>query len=109
MTQPHPYFAYRFCIILILTASLTGCAGMLDPTIPESAPMSPSPSPTATIVWFPPSETPTDQVPVEAAATPERKPGIGDILLMDDFSSPDLWDTVASDQATVAVGGNILS
>ncbi|OGO36203.1 MAG: hypothetical protein A2Z03_10565 [Chloroflexi bacterium RBG_16_56_8] len=36
-------------------------------------------------------------------ATPERRPGLGRIILSDDFSDPDLWTVAVSDQASAAI------
>ena len=35
--------------------------------------------------------------------TADKKPGVGDIVLSDDFSSPADWNTAVADQASVAV------
>jgi hypothetical protein len=37
------------------------------------------------------------------------KPGVGEVLLTDDFASATAWNTAVSDQAAVAVGGNRLT
>jgi hypothetical protein len=62
------------------------------------------PTSTPTIVWFPPSETPTARAFASPGPTPERKPGIGRLILSDDFSSALLWNPGVSDEAGVAIG-----
>lgn len=72
--------------------------------------MTDTPAPlTATIVWFPPSSTPTARVLLTKQPTPEEKPGIGSVLLTDDFSSAADWNTASSDQATVDVSNHQLT
>jgi len=68
--------------------------------------------PTATIVWFPPSATPTLSAlsaTNAAAPTAEMDLGIGAKILTDDFSDEILWDTAVSDQASAAISRNRLS
>lgn len=91
-----------------LIAGLSGCASVADTSVIEqSATETPIPSPT--IVWFPPSATPGPQTLSTTAPTPEQKPGVGSAIFTDDFSSPILWNTAISDQATVDVSRNRLT
>lgn len=90
--------------------TMFGCAPA-DATLP-TATLSPSetPLPTATVVWFPPSATPTLQAGFATqTATPQMNPGIGDIILTDDFSDAEVWDVAASDQGSAAVSRNRLT
>jgi len=41
--------------------------------------------------------------------TPEMSPGIGDVLLEDDFSDDSVWDTAKSDGGSAAIGRNRLT
>ena len=66
-------------------------------------------APTGTIVWFPPSATPTFLTLSTQTATPEMNPGIGALTLSDDFSEEKLWDTAVSDQGSAAISNNRLS
>ncbi|HEX8993006.1 MAG TPA: hypothetical protein VF784_15095 [Anaerolineales bacterium] len=60
--------------------------------MPEPIPATATqPSPTPTIVWFPASATPTAQFLPTPGPTPERKPGVGQLVLADDFSSAKPW------------------
>jgi hypothetical protein len=67
------------------------------------------PPPTPTIVWFPPSATPTLLTFSTYTATPEMKPGVGSVTLTDNFSDKRLWDTAVSNQASAAISRNRLS
>ncbi len=99
---------YTLIALIGLIAGLTGCANAADTSVIEqSATETPLPSPT--FVWFPPSATPAPQIFSTQAPTPEQKPGVGSAIFADDFSSPILWNTAISDQATVDVSRNRLT
>jgi len=94
--------------LTILITYLTGCAGAAEPpALQQTATNTPLPSPT--IIWFPPTATPNPQTLATLAPTPEQKPGVGAAIFNDDFSSPMLWNTAVSDQATVDVSRNRLT
>lgn len=100
----------RIFLLNLLMGFLASCSGMeawfATPTF--IAPTE-TPSPTATRVWFPPSATPTPPSLATKIPTPEMRPGVGNILLEDDFSNPALWNIAASDQASAAVENNRLT
>lgn len=75
----------------------------------QPSPPSETPAPTQTIVWFPPSATPTMLSVATLNATPEMSPGIGKVTLTDNFRNKTLWDTAASDQGSAAISANRLS
>jgi len=59
--------------------------------------------PSATdIQWFPPTDTPAPALLVTPEPTPERKPGVGDIIYEDDLYSGAGWSTADSDEAAVS-------
>lgn len=68
-----------------------------------------TPPPTTTIIWFPPSATPTLKAFPTNTSLPEMNPGIGSIILNDDFSDATAWDTATSDQGTAAISRNRLT
>lgn len=89
---------------------LSSCA-VLDALIVPPAPIlvTETPSLTPTIVWFPPSVTPTQGVAATPKPpTPEMRPGIGSTTLADDFSDPSLWDIATSDQGSADINDNRL-
>ena len=87
--------------LLAMTLLLAACLP-LNPS-PATEPPLPSdtPPPTATILWFPPSATPTLNAIPTYTATPEMSPGIGELILTDNFTNKKVWDTVDSEQASV--------
>lgn len=91
--------------LLLLVACLP-----LDSTLPTATPLpSDTPPPSPTIVWFPPSATPTLLTVPTYTGTPEMKPGVGSETLTDNFSNKKLWDTAVSDQGSAAISRNRLS
>jgi hypothetical protein len=65
-----------------------------------------TPLPTSTIVWFPPSATPTFEAFATNPPTPEKRPGLGDEIITDDFSDSSLWDIAKSNQASADIADN---
>lgn len=72
-------------------------------------PLTETPAPTPTRVWFPPSATPTPQILSTKEPTPEMRPGIGTNLLADDFSDPFDWEIAASDETSSSINDNRLT
>ena len=100
----------RTYLALILMSLLSSCAqldAMLATPIPVTA--TETPPPTATIIWFPPSVTPTLIALSTKAPTPEMRPGLGKALITDDFSSSAYWDIAASNQASANIKNNRLT
>ncbi|WKZ37706.1 MAG: hypothetical protein QY332_07145 [Anaerolineales bacterium] len=89
---------------------LISCSTM-DAWLFTPTPVTPTetPPPTATINWFPATATSTLQTFPTKAPTAEMRPGLGNILLSDDFSDPSLWDTAVSNQASAGVDNNRLT
>lgn len=111
--RSNPLFTGRLLrrtIVLLAMTFLTSCSALdawnitPTPVIPTETPL-----PTATINWFPPSATPTPRTFSTPLPTPELRPGLGDVLIEDDFSDPSLWDLAASNQASSTVDENRLT
>jgi hypothetical protein len=64
---------------------------------------------TPTIVWFPATNTPTAFPTAIIQPTFEQRPGLGDLLLSDDFSDAAFWDVRISDPVSAAIGANALT
>jgi hypothetical protein len=94
---------------LAMTLLLVACLP-LNSTPPTETPVATDTRiPTSTIVWFPPSETPTLLAFPTYTATPEMSPGIGAETLSDDFSDDSVWDTATSNQGSAAISHNRLT
>jgi hypothetical protein len=95
-------FHTLFLSFALLATSACGAAASPTPT----ATLEPSATPTATRDWFPATGTPTSRPQPSAMPTLDMRPGMGDVLLEEDFSDDDLWDTTADDDALVVVDDN---
>jgi hypothetical protein len=73
------------------------------PTVTQTAPQTP------TIVWFPPSATPTSLAFPTYTPMPEMSPGIGSVTLSDDFPDDSAWDTGISNRGSAAISRNRLT
>jgi len=90
-----------------MTWILTSCA-QLDAMFATPTPLTSTetPLPTPTIIWFPPSATPTLAALSTKAPTPEMRPGLGSNLLTDDFSDRFVWDIASSNEASADIKNN---
>jgi len=94
-----------FC--LLATACIPTAMPAPSPT-PTLAPATQSPTPT--IVWFPPTPTPTPFAsPTSLPPTPEQRPGIGDVMFIDNFARADGWMLVEKDCGSARLGKNELT
>jgi len=58
---------------------------------------------TPTVIWFPPSATPSLLALPTHTETPEMSPGIGESLLSDDFSDDSVWDIASSNSGSASI------
>ena len=100
----------KLFLTLLLAACgliLSACSGLTP--IPTETPTSFSiETPTATIVWFPPTNTPTAFPTRFQNPTEEYHPGVGNMIFVDSFDQPELWNTSSSSQASATVTRNRL-
>lgn len=92
--DPWPLFLLGVFTVLGLSA----CAPPAEPSPPAPATQPPAATATPTIIWFPATNTPTPLPPSTPSPTPPALPGVGGLILQDDFSDPALWSTRTSDQ-----------
>ena len=115
LKQKHPEVCPEFMrrlftlVLLVGFLFLAACLPLSVPPTTEPSPPSETPLPTETILWFPPSATPTPNAIPTYTGTPEMSPGIGALVLTDNFMDQKAWDTVASDQASVILKGRSLT
>jgi hypothetical protein len=94
-------------LFLGLGMVLASCSA--SPIIPTETPTrSVTETPTATIVWFPPTNTPTSLPSALPAPIEDYHPGLGAQIFSDSFDQPDLWNTSDSAQASASVSRNRL-
>ena len=95
----------RVIVASLMVVAAAACAS-LPALRPADSPSATGPAPASTstaIVWFPATGTATSEPRATVQPTADKKPGIGEILLRDDFSSPSDWNTAVADQASVAI------
>jgi hypothetical protein len=68
-----------------------------------------SPSPTETIQWFPPTNTPVPLVTRTVAPTANLRPGVNTAILQEDFSSQETGSSGQSESGNIAFGKQQLS
>lgn len=101
------WFQHRMAVLFSAAWILSSCA-QLDALLVTATPIHPTgtPPPSPTIIWFPPSATPTRSALTTKLPTPERRPGLGEKLITDNFSNDLLWDTASSDEASAIIRNN---
>jgi hypothetical protein len=104
------YFVKWILFTALCMMTLTACS-VLDIFAAPASPVivTETPPPSATIVWFPPSAIPTLQFFATKTATPEQRPGLGEVIITDNFSAANSWNTSASDQGSATIERNRLT
>jgi hypothetical protein len=89
-------FVLRFTLLTFL---LTACSALTRPTLGTATPLPPTPTPvlSPTVVWFPPTDTPTPSASTLATATPDFLPGLGNVIYTEDFTDPKTWSNLGTD------------
>lgn len=94
---------------------LSGCADIrIQPIVDTPTPVTPTatdlptftPVPTNTVVWFPPTATPRPMSTPTPYPTPDELPRLGEVILSDDFSDPENWQTYRSPLGNAVVSNN---
>jgi hypothetical protein len=98
-----------FALLLLVITLLSACLPLRPIQLTETPQPPDTATPTATIVWFPPSATPTLLAVPTYTGTPEMSPGLGVRTLSDTFSEDSPWDTAVSNNGSAAIGMNRLS
>jgi hypothetical protein len=93
----------------LLTILLSGCFPTTTLTPIPTATQTSTQVPTATIVWFPATETPSPMPTQIPSPTIELRPGVGEILYSEDFNSPANWTLLETASDRIIVGGNELT
>jgi hypothetical protein len=102
------------CWGILLLVFLTSCSGLFPVPISSpkgtltATPVLTTETPTPTILWFPPTYTPTIFPTETILSTPEQRPGLGELLFTDSFDNPDLWSTSVASWASATVTRNLL-
>jgi hypothetical protein len=97
-----------FAALLAVAACAPPISVDLEVT-PETPTAAATPSPTETIVWFPPTPTRTLPPTVEVLPTPDLRPIRGPELLVDDFSDAGHWQVSQTADGSIAYGRSELT
>jgi len=103
---------YSLWLILVLLGLVTTCqADPIETPTPTIAPPTPTIEPSPTIDWFPRTATPSPVL--SPTSVPSQATRISDaeesLIVSDDFSDTQYWQTQSSDTGTVAYETNALS
>ena len=93
---------------MALCACETGPEGEVDESLWTKTP-SPVPSPTETIQWFPATQTPAPLQTAVMEPTPDKHPGVSEVIFKDAFDEPTHWNTGVGPTGSAAFGKNELS
>jgi hypothetical protein len=96
---------FKTLLLLVLLLLLSACIVTPAPILVLDT-ETPTITPTATQVWFPPTFTPSPLPPPDFTPTPDLRPGIGELLLEDDFSDETAWSLISSSDTTVNISEN---
>jgi hypothetical protein len=98
------------CLLIFLAFSLAACQPVQITSPTPAHTLAPSATVTVTPVWFPPTSTPVPAATaLPSTPTPPLPADLGVVLLSDDFSAHQLWQTGRMDAGNVAYGANELS
>lgn len=111
--QTHFLWGYqRIALLLSLLAlfALAACSTSAEVApLPSSPPATLTPSPTATIVWFPPTATPTLAPTQVLTPTVDLRPAISKLIFEDRFEEGSNWSLAQTDSSSIALGKNELT
>lgn len=98
-----------FTLLAILGLVLAGCQPAQPPAVPaatELLPSAPAFTPTVpgTVMWFPPTRTPTTMPTLRVVPTSDQRSGLGDMILQDDFTNPNQWSAGQTAAGAVTFG-----
>jgi hypothetical protein len=104
MRKPLHRFALSWLLFLLSACLPTRTPEPSPEAISLLSTATSQPSLTPTVVWFPPTATYTP-IPTRAVTpTPDRKPGIGEQLLSDDFTDAKPWQLGRTAEGSLALG-----
>ena len=97
-------------MLLGLLVASSSCLPASTPLAPMDTPVpSETPTPTATVIWFPPTATPTAFPTPEVTPTVNYKTDLGEVLIQDDFTNGKGWQLGRTGAGSVALGKNELT
>jgi hypothetical protein len=110
--RPQVFNLNHVFLFLLLLASLGACSALPTPTevIAPVVMSTPTVTQTSTVIWFPPTAT---LIPLPATPLPQPtidlRPGLGEVILDDDFSKTTNWGTRRTQSGSIAYGNQELT
>lgn len=110
MTRKAAKYPILTLLIVVLSAMVIGCSPVSSQETPGVQPSATAqPASTATIQWFPPTATPTIAPTQGITPTVDQHPGLGQVIIQDDFSNTTLWDTGEREAGKIGYSQNKLT
>jgi hypothetical protein len=99
------------CFILIGAAACLPIAEQSEASLSNNTLYTPTMTPSATIIWFPPTPTftPLPSATLPITPTLDTRPNYGDLILADNFSEVGIWTTGKNNTGSIAYGENELT
>jgi len=98
----------RTLVLAALGTLLAACSGLIPAPTGTPPSILATETPSATIVWFPATDTPTLFPTRAVTPTLDYHPGLGSLIFSDSFDQPSLWDTSTAGAASAVVARNRL-
>jgi hypothetical protein len=95
--------------LALLLALLLASCDIQPPTPLPTLTATPIPTATSTIDWFPVTDTPTAVPTLTRTPTPDFRPGVGAVIVEDDFTSEDDWILSAAQGFNIAIANGHLT
>jgi hypothetical protein len=102
----------KIILSLLVFFLLTACVTIEAPEVATPSPVATTtqtPTFTPTVDWFPATATATLRPTKVLSPTPDQRPRLGENLLSDDFSDPDIWALARTAEGSIALGKNELT
>jgi hypothetical protein len=96
-----------YCLIAIICSACS--VAQISTVVPTQTQAVPTATSTPTIIWFPPTATPTPFNTPVVTPTVDMRPNLGSIILEDDFSDPNAWSLSQTQAGSAALGKNELT
>jgi hypothetical protein len=88
---------------------LSACSAAVEEPVFETATSTVTPTASATVIWFPATSTSTSIPTRQPEPTENFHPGVGDVLLKDDFSKIVMWSTKTESGGNISLNKNELT
>lgn len=96
-------------ILLALLLSACLASETLEPTAVPSEIHTATASPSPTVIWFPPTDTPEVIPTLETTPTPGVMAELGEVIFRDPFTSSERWTLPTSDRGKINIDGGELN